>query len=92
MDTNTDAVEGTESATPQGAKRQDHSTPRPSRRSDLGDFLFDQMASITQTQAIASKIGRQQMANEVLCWAAKFAIKGEPLAALIALCNRELLP
>lgn len=60
--------------------------------SDIGAALFTQMAAITAGQQQALKIGRQQMARDVMGWVSQNAahLGGAKVEGLIALCNREL--
>lgn len=45
-----------------------------------------------EAQTTAVKIGRQQMARDVMTWAREHAaaLQGAPVESLLALCNREL--
>ena len=60
--------------------------------SDLGKHLFDQMTAINESQRIAMRLGRQQVARDVAAWAARNAehIKDAQVESLLAICNKEL--
>lgn len=62
--------------------------------SDLGKQLFESAALTMEAQRISLLLGRQQMAREVMGWAAHHAdaIQPHAVTALIALCNKEVQP
>ena len=72
-------------------QRDGAGNPQPPM-SDLGKHLFEQMALINDGQRIAAKLGRQQMARDVVGWihANAHLLGGAPIESLLALCNKEL--
>ena len=65
---------------------------------DLGQLIFEQAALTAEAQRISLKMGRSQMASEVIGWfnqRRNRAMRGDGIASLdelIALCEKELLP
>ena len=58
----------------------------------LKDKIFEQINEHNRMAASYLKLGRQQMAQEVLTWAIANAraLSGAPVESLLALCNKEI--
>ena len=60
--------------------------------SNLSKQIFEQAFLMREAQRISLYLGREQMARDVMAWAARHAdaLKGEPAESLTELCNKEL--
>lgn len=60
--------------------------------SEIGKQLFEQARLANDMAALHGKIGRQQMAREVLAWvkANASALSASNIEGLLALCNKDL--
>ena len=59
---------------------------------DLVQLIFEQAALTAEAQRISLKMGRSQMASEVLAWIRQNTegLGGTDIDSLLALCEKEL--